>query len=113
MLGFAVWVFMLLYAIVLGMRVRRRGASPGCKNGALYVSLADGLTAAVVAFIVGGTFTAIAWSDFVWCILAIMAALDRVSLAEAASAADTQTEFSRTTPFSPGLTEWTNSYAGS
>jgi O-antigen ligase len=113
MLGFTAWLFMLFYALVLGLRVRRRGRSPGCPNGALYTALAEGFTAAVVAFIVGGAFTAIAWSDFVWCVLAIIAALDRVSRAEASAPAEAQTTFARTTPYSPGLSEWTNSYAGS
>jgi putative inorganic carbon (HCO3(-)) transporter len=113
MLGFVIWLFMLFYAIVLGLRVRRRGRSPGCSNGVLYTSLAEGLTAAMVAFIVGGTFTAIAWSDFVWCVLAIVAALDRVSLAEVSSPAEAQTTPAEAALATTGLRAWTRSFAGS
>ena len=41
------------------------------------------IAAAFVAFIVGGTFTAIAWNEVVWCLFAVLAALDRLSLADA------------------------------
>jgi O-antigen ligase len=85
--GFAVWLFLLVYSLILGVRTRRRALKGQGPNRQLYGALAEGITAAFVAFIVGGTFTAIAWNDFIWCLFAILAALDRLSRAESQLAA--------------------------
>jgi O-antigen ligase len=83
-LGFAAWLFLLFYSIVLSLLVRRRAkALPGDHvNRALYRSLGGGLAAVFVAFTVGGTFTAIGWNDLTWCLFSVVAALDRVSRAD-------------------------------
>lgn len=80
--GFAVWIFLLFYSVSLGLRIRRRALQSDGPNRLMYVALAEGITAGFIAFIVGGTFTAIAWNDFTWCLFAILAALDRLSRAE-------------------------------
>ncbi len=114
-LGFGVWVFMLINAVVLALRVRRRGKSPGQTSGMLYTSMAEGMAAALVAFIVGGSFTAIAWNDFVWCMLAILAALDRVSLREIQAGAESMSPvaISPAAPVSSGAKVWSHNYARS
>jgi O-antigen ligase len=83
MFGGAVWLFLLIYSLVLGIRIRRRALKSDGPNRLLYAALAEGIVAAFIGFIVGGTFTAIAWNDFTWCLFAILAALDRLSRAEA------------------------------
>jgi hypothetical protein len=80
--GFAAWLFMLFYALKLGMRIRRRSQHALMENGLLYARFSEGLIAALVAFIVGGAFTAVAWNDLVWCLVAIVAAADRICSAE-------------------------------
>jgi probable O-glycosylation ligase (exosortase A-associated) len=77
--GFIVWVAAIAYTIVLGFRIRARGRLMTNADGAMFVAIADGQLAAFTAFIVGGTFTAIGWNDFVWCLFGMTAALDRVS----------------------------------
>jgi probable O-glycosylation ligase (exosortase A-associated) len=84
-LGFAAWVFLLWFAVVVAFRVRRRAKQVDLPNAALYAALADGMIAAMAGFVVGATFTAIAWSDFLGAIIGIIAALDLVSSREATS----------------------------
>jgi probable O-glycosylation ligase (exosortase A-associated) len=81
-IGFAAWIFLLLYSVLVGLKVRKRVRTWTGPDARLYASLADGLVAAWVAFIIGGTFTAIGWNDFVWTVFGITAALDCVTRAE-------------------------------
>ena len=105
-LGFAVWTFLFVYTFAIGFRIRRR--SRQMPNGHLYTGLAEGLIAAFAAFIVGATFTAIAWNDFVICMIAFMAATDRVSLSAVehrpatAHAVSNRLQNDRTTPVLQG-----------
>jgi probable O-glycosylation ligase (exosortase A-associated) len=82
MLGFAAWLFLLFGSLATLRRVRKRAIAAGGPNVQLYVGLSDGLVAAICAYIVGGTFTAVGWSDFLWCTIAVTAALDVVSRSE-------------------------------
>jgi probable O-glycosylation ligase (exosortase A-associated) len=82
MMGFVTWALLLIGALTAALRSRRRARANSSPDKNLYLSVAEGTTAALAAFIVGGTFTAIAWNDFVWCVLAIIAVVDRLSKRE-------------------------------
>jgi hypothetical protein len=52
----------------------------------LFTSAANALIAAMAAFLVGGSFVAMALNDLTWLTFALVAALDRVSAAACAEA---------------------------
>jgi probable O-glycosylation ligase (exosortase A-associated) len=78
--GAAAWTFMFGYAVILVFRIRRRGfAAERPEDRQTYVTAAAAFMASMVAFLVGGSFIAMALNDLTWVTFALLAALDRIS----------------------------------
>lgn len=78
--GFFVWVSLFIYALHVCFRVRTN-AQTHFKNlptGIRLESIAVGLMASMLAFIVGGSFIAAALNDLTWFVFALVGALDRL-----------------------------------
>jgi O-antigen ligase len=84
--GAAVWACLLLYSLFTGWRLRSRSSSPYMpeEHRALLFTCANALTVSMAAFMVGGSFLALALNDLTWLTFAMLAALDRWSHAECA-----------------------------
>jgi len=80
--GAAVWIGQFLVAFVVALRVRRRSLTPGLspESARFLLTVANGTIASMAAFLVGGSFLAMALNDVTWCTFAILAALDRISI---------------------------------
>lgn len=89
-LGFITFEGLLAYACFCALRIRRRGLTPGlaAEDARLFITAGNALLASTVAFIVGGAFVAMALNDLTWLTLALVAALDRISLRVCAEAAE-------------------------
>jgi probable O-glycosylation ligase (exosortase A-associated) len=87
--GAAVWLFLLGYCVVLIFRIRRRSRQAGLSpaDASFMLTMANGLIASMMGFVVGGTFLAMALNDITWLTFALVASLDRISLALCAEAA--------------------------
>jgi probable O-glycosylation ligase (exosortase A-associated) len=79
--GFFLWVGAFVTAFSLCMRMRRigRGALGGTPDGEFIFAMSGALAVSMTAFIVGGTFIALALNDLTWMTFALVAALDRVA----------------------------------
>jgi putative inorganic carbon (hco3(-)) transporter len=79
--GFFLWVGAFATAISLCMRMRRIGRSQlaGTPDGEFVFFMAGALIISMVAFMVGGTFIALALNDLTWMTFALVAALDRIT----------------------------------
>lgn len=79
-LGAALWVALLASAIVLSLRVRAFGATPGLEPGEayFYTTVGNALVVSMAAFIVGGAFIALVNNDITWYTFAMVAAADRL-----------------------------------
>jgi probable O-glycosylation ligase (exosortase A-associated) len=84
--GAAVWGGLLVWSLFLGWRLRARSASPDMpdEHRAMLFTCANALTVSMAAFLVGGSFLALALNDLTWLTFALLAALDRWSRAECA-----------------------------
>jgi len=81
--GIAVWVLQFATAFVVAHRIRRRAKTGGLssEDRVMWVTAANGLSASMMAFLVGGSFIALALNDVTWLTFAFLAALDRLSAA--------------------------------
>jgi len=80
-LGEAVWVFLFGYAIFTCVRIRSRSRDerlPPDEQRLLF-TMANALLVSMVAFLVGGSFLALALNDLTWLTFAMVAALHRIS----------------------------------
>jgi putative inorganic carbon (HCO3(-)) transporter len=80
-LGAAAWISVWVAAFRAAFRVRRRGTRPDLSpdDRILFVTAANSLIASMSAFLVGGSFVAMALNDLTWFTLALVASLDVVS----------------------------------
>jgi probable O-glycosylation ligase (exosortase A-associated) len=80
--GLAIWVAMHGLALWTLLKIRRRGLDPArpLDQQRFLFTAANGLFASEVAFLVGGSFLSQALNDLNWMTLALVAALDRLSL---------------------------------
>ncbi len=86
-IGAIAWVFLLTYSVVLVFRIRRRGfAAERPEDRQTYVTASCALLASMMAFVVGGSFIAMALNDLTWVTFALLAALDRISAGQTAPA---------------------------
>lgn len=80
-LGAVVWVSLFGYAFYACLRVRRRSSderlSPEAQR--LLFTTANALIVSMAAFLVGGSFLALALNDLTWLTFALVAALDRLA----------------------------------
>jgi probable O-glycosylation ligase (exosortase A-associated) len=89
-LGAAVWIGLFAFAFFACIRVRVRARNRALQpdDQAFLRSAAAGLMASMVAFIVGGSFLAIALNDLTWLTFSLVAALDRISCEMVSRAAE-------------------------
>jgi hypothetical protein len=79
--GAAVWATLLLCSMLVGWRIRARAWAPELSPEAqnFVFTCANGLMVSMAAFMVGGSFLALALNDLTWLTFALLAALDRWS----------------------------------
>jgi putative inorganic carbon (HCO3(-)) transporter len=79
--GLSVFLALFATAIAVALRVRRRSRSHGLapETSRLLFTVSNALIASLVAFIVGGMFLSMAFSEVLWWLFSLVAALDRVS----------------------------------
>jgi hypothetical protein len=67
-------------------RIRRRSRAPDLDpdDARFLLTSANAIVASMAAFLVGGTFVSMALNDLTWLTFALVASLDRLSLAMAA-----------------------------
>ena len=99
-LGAAIYMTMLFGSIRMLRRIRRRGQMSGLSpdDARLFVSAANALIASMVAFIVGGSFVAMALNDLTWFTFALIASLDLISERVCVSVRQTQPQQKATVP---------------
>lgn len=80
--GFLVYMLMLVYAVIVLFRIRRRSRDPRLSDEARHFlfTASSGLIASIAAFLAGSTFISLAINDLTWLTFALTAALDRISL---------------------------------
>jgi len=85
--GAVVWAGLLLYSLVVGLRLRSRSFSRDMpdRHRELLFTCSNALLVSMAAFIVGGSFLALALNDLTWLSFALLAALDRWSRNECAA----------------------------
>jgi probable O-glycosylation ligase (exosortase A-associated) len=90
-LGAAAWTAVWVIAFRATFRIRRRGSRAGLsrEDQVLFVTGANALIASMTAFLVGGSFVAMALNDLTWFTFALVASLDLISQ-RACEAADQQ-----------------------
>ena len=88
-LGFLIYAALVCGAIGYLFRVRARAKHPALaeRDRQFLSTAANALTASIVAFVVGGTFNSLLINELNWYTFALVAALDRLSLAMIAAAA--------------------------
>jgi probable O-glycosylation ligase (exosortase A-associated) len=96
-LGGAVWsgLFAFAFFACIRVRVRARRSILQPDERTFLRSAAAGLMASMVAFIVGGSFLAIALNDITWLTFSLVAALDRISKQMVSRAAEPKTSTPR------------------
>jgi probable O-glycosylation ligase (exosortase A-associated) len=87
--GLFVWLSLLGYSAWIGLRVRARAlrGSPTGEEQRFDFTIANGLLASLAAFVVGGSFIALALNDLTWVTFALFASLERLSTIGVPSAA--------------------------
>jgi len=79
--GMIAWTFNFGCALFLAFRIRRRARlALRPEDAKALVTGANALLASMVAFLVGGSFIALALNDLTWITFGLIAALDRMSL---------------------------------
>src|SRR5262249_6953448 len=82
-IGAVSWVFLWVTAFTCAFRIRRRGSrsdlSPDDRR--MFTTYANALIASMSAFMVGGSFISMALNDLTWLTFAVVASLDRLSMA--------------------------------
>lgn len=80
-LGACVWAGLLVGFYVVGLRIRSRARDTSFPDDDRFfcLTMSAALMASMAAFIVGGSFIALALNDLTWVTFALMATLDRVS----------------------------------
>ncbi|HXH23615.1 MAG TPA: putative O-glycosylation ligase, exosortase A system-associated [Vicinamibacterales bacterium] len=91
--GFAgafLWVTLFCVAFVLVVRIRRRARDPRLAAGdaRFLLTMANGLAASMLGFLVGGSFLSAAHNDVTWLTFGLLASLDRLSRRLCAEAAE-------------------------
>ncbi len=79
--GAAVWIGQFGLAFIIALRVRRRSWTPGLSPEVAhcFLTVSTCLITSMTAFLVGGTFLALALNDVTWLTFGMLAALDRIS----------------------------------
>ena len=82
--GLLAYLFTFTWALILLFRIRRRSRDSTLDDEArrFFFTSSNGLIASVVAFLAGSTFISQAINDLTWLTFALVAALDRISVAE-------------------------------
>lgn len=82
LIGTAAYCFLFGYAVILLFRIRSRSrvSHLSVEDSRFLTTTSNSLIAAIVAFLVGGSFIAMALNDLTWLMFALVAALDRISL---------------------------------
>ena len=80
-LGLFAWTSLLVYSFASLLRIRRRASRPDLApdDANLFRCAANGLIASLAAFVVGGSFVAMALNDLTWLLFAMVASLDLIS----------------------------------
>ena len=80
-LGAAIYGALLAYGYLCAFRIRRRGSNPRIPDpdARLFIASGNAFIASMTAFVVGGSFIAIALNDLTWILLACIASIDRIS----------------------------------
>jgi probable O-glycosylation ligase (exosortase A-associated) len=88
-IGAFIWVGLFVYAYFACMRVRVRSRNEGLSpvTRRFLMTMANGLLASMTGFVIGGSFLSSAYNDLTWLTFALVAALDRISLAESTAPA--------------------------
>jgi probable O-glycosylation ligase (exosortase A-associated) len=78
--GLAVYLFLLASTFRSLLRIRKRGSNEALSSGDrhFYFTLANGMLASMVAFVVGGSTLALALNDMTWLTMGLVVALDRL-----------------------------------
>jgi putative inorganic carbon (HCO3(-)) transporter len=114
-LGACAWVFLLGYAFWVAFRIRRRSTRPGLSadDRVTFLTAGNALIASMMAFVVGGSFIALALNDLTWITFALVAALDRISAVAVRAHADAPSAAASVrTPRTYAPAAWTGATAG-
>jgi putative inorganic carbon (HCO3(-)) transporter len=86
-LGFFIWIAMFTMAFRRCARMRRIADKElaGTAEGRFIRTMAAALVVSMIAFLVGGTFIALALNELTWMTFALVAALDRITTATVGS----------------------------
>jgi probable O-glycosylation ligase (exosortase A-associated) len=84
--GFGVYLFLLAWTFRSLFRIRKRGSDQALSSGDrhFYFTLANGMLASMVAFVVGGSTLSLALNDMTWLTMGLVVALDRLPRLNAA-----------------------------
>ena len=74
-----VWLFGYAYLIVARVRARSRGLM-SAEESRFFFTMANAVIASMTAFLVGGSFIALALNDLTWLTFVLVVALDRLSI---------------------------------
>lgn len=81
-MGMVVWVFLFAYGFRTAFRIRARARlenmPPDAAN--FCFTMANGLIASMIGFLIGGAFIALALNDLTWLTFGLITALDRLSI---------------------------------
>jgi O-antigen ligase len=80
-IGFALWVFLLISSLIGCLRIRRKADAIGMdtRTGQVLWTLATAIFVSLFAFMVGGLFISMGLNDLTWLMFAAVAALERVA----------------------------------
>ena len=84
-IGALVYASLFVWALFIALRVRARARLPHVSedDARCYRTTANAVLASMAAFVVGGSFIAMALNDLTWMTFAVLASLDRISAAPA------------------------------
>lgn len=102
--GFALWVLAFVYATWICLRIRIAAAKlQGLtdEERKYYITMATAFAASMVAFVVGGTFLAVANNDLTWMTFGAVVALDRIYKAHVQSLKPASVSTDRAAPVIP------------
>ena len=87
--GLIVWLSLLGYSGWAGLKVRSRASRGDPSSGEAYFdfTMANAFLASMSAFVIGGSFIALALNDLTWLTFALFASMERLSRTGAAAPA--------------------------
>src|SRR5678810_850934 len=82
LVGLMVWIWILTktYLSLLRVRTRARNLSTNNEESRFLFTMANAMVSSITAFVIGGSFIALALNDLIWIMFAFAVALDHLSL---------------------------------